>query len=243
MEAVKHVYFLPGMMCDQRLFSSQIATLSEFCTCHCIVATHGDSMQAYAGQVIADIQHVRNHNPAAKVYVLGLSMGGIIAMHCIKQAPECIDALVLMDTNPLAELPSRQALRLPQIRRALEGELDTILIEEMKPLYLAEANRSNDAILSLVLSMARDLGPDVFARQSTAIMNRGESCKSLSNWEKPALIIHGEADKLCPAEKHVLMHQLMTRSTLITIADAGHLPTLESPKVVNRHLVNFIRAE
>lgn len=179
---------------------------------------------------------------AEKSVLLGLSMGGIVAMECLRQEPQLFDALILMDTNPLAEDPSRQRLRPPQIKRALDGELETILIEEMKPLYLAPANRSNEALLALVLNMAKQLGPAVFAQQSKALMNRMDSVEVLSSWNKPALIMHGKHDRLCPPERHTLMHKIMPQSELHEIPDAGHLPTLEAPVNVNDKLLSFIAA-
>jgi pimeloyl-ACP methyl ester carboxylesterase len=243
MGKVAKLFLLPGMMCDERLFSSQIQALSELCDCVVADFDHCNSITDYAEQVL---ELVRSHefeatHPTLNI-LAGLSMGGIVLMECIRLAPELIDAIVLMDTNPFAEDPDRRLLRQPQIQRVLDGELETILIEEMKPLYLAPVNRSNDALLCLVLDMARKLGPVVFAEQSQALMNRRDNSETLSAWEKPALIIYGAHDQLCPKERHVRMHELMPQSSLVEIADAGHLPTLEMPNVVNESLRCFLKS-
>lgn len=248
---MSRVYFLPGMMCDERLFSSQIHALSCSCQCSVVSFESGESIEDYARLVLQQVrrdQDVADATSATaacaqpKVILAGLSMGGIVAMQCMHQAPTLIDAVVLMDTNHLAELPTRRALRMPQIKRVLNGELETVLIEEMKPLYLAPVNQSDNHLLSLVLTMASDLGPDVFARQSRAIMNRGDHTLALSQWSKPALILHGAHDNLCPPERHVMMHELMPHATLTAIADAGHLPTLESPDCVTEVMRKFIES-
>ncbi len=243
MGQVVTLYFLPGMMCDERLFSSQITALSRHYTCRVVEFNTGDSIEQYARLVIdSRLQHAGESVADSKSVLVGLSMGGIVAMECLRQAPHLFDALILMDTNPLAEDPSRKRLRPPQIKRALDGELETILIEEMKPLYLAPANRSNETLLALVLNMAKQLGPEVFAKQSKALMNRVDSSDALSAWDKPALVLHGEYDHLCPPERHTLMHALMPQSELHEIPDAGHLPTLEAPTVVNDKLFAFVEA-
>lgn len=228
-------------MCDERLFSSQIDALSKQYVCRSIEFTSGDSIEQFAQHVINAVTETSSgEEQNSKNVLLGLSMGGIVAMECLRLAPQLFHALILMDTNPLAEDPTRQRLRPPQIKRALDGELETILIEEMKPLYLAPANRSNEPLLELVLSMAKTLGPLVFARQSKALMKRGDSSDVLSRWKKPTLILHGEYDNLCPPERHHLMQALMPHAQLYEIENAGHLPTLEAPDVLNERVLGFV---
>ncbi|MFT6305911.1 MAG: pimeloyl-ACP methyl ester carboxylesterase [Halioglobus sp.] len=241
MGKVAKLFLLPGMMCDERLFTSQLQALSDLCECVVADFRQGDSIADYAEQVLELVRSIENEDAQPSLKILaGLSMGGIVLMECIRLAPELIDAVVLMDTNPFAEDSSRRLLRQPQIQRVLDGELETILIEEMKPLYLAPVNRSNETLLSVVLDMARKLGPDVFAQQSQALMNRHDNSEALSSWKKPALILYGAHDNLCPKERHTRMHELMPQSSLVEIADAGHLPTLEMPTVVNESLRTFV---
>ncbi|MDB4224588.1 alpha/beta hydrolase [Granulosicoccus sp.] len=243
MGKVAKLFLLPGMMCDERLFSSQSHALSELCICVNADFTHGESVADYAEQVIELIRsHGDTDSHSSLNILVGLSMGGIVLMECMRLAPELIDAVVLMDTNPFAEDATRRLLRAPQIQRALDGELETILIEEMKPLYLAPVNRSNEALLSLVLDMARKLGSDVFAKQSQALMNRRDNSEALASWKKPALILYGAHDHLCPKQRHLQMHELMPQSVLVEVVDAGHLPTLEMPEVVNDSLRSFVRS-
>jgi hypothetical protein len=86
-----------------------------------------------------------------------------------------VTRLALLDTNHRAEMAERQALRASQIARALEGELRPLLIEEMKPLYLAAANRGEQALLDLILDMAIGLGPALLGRQSPKRRSRPSS--------------------------------------------------------------------
>lgn len=230
--------FLPGMMCDERLFAAQLGAFGDVASCRCAPLDGSDRIETLAVSALAGAAG----NGDAPLVLVGLSMGGIVAMECLRAAPERVAAVVLMDTNPLAEGPERRRLRPPQIERALGGELDRILVEEMKPLYLAPENRDDESILSLVLTMARELGPVVFARQSRALMARRDYTATLRAWRGPTLILHGEHDALCPPERHELMHELVEDSELVSIAGAGHLPTLEAPAAVNAELRRFLGA-
>lgn len=233
-----HLVFLPGMMCDERVFKKQIQHLETHEVISLSVAgfASGRSMQDYAHSVYRLLQN----QSGTRVFLVGLSMGGIIAMQCMKDFASHIAGVVLMDTNPLAESVERKALRSPQIARALAGELDSILIEEMKPQYLAPANQQNDEILSLVLAMARDLGPAVFSNQSEALMGRPDYTDVLQSWTKSALILCGKHDSLCPVERHEMMHSMIQGSVLKVMDNAGHLPTLETSQCVNACIENFV---
>jgi pimeloyl-ACP methyl ester carboxylesterase len=160
--------------------------------------------------------------------VAGLSMGGIVAMEMLAQAPERVERIALLDTNPCAEAPEVAARRAPQIARALGGGLAAVMRTEMKPNYLARGP-GKGAILDLCLEMALALGPEVFARQSLALRGRADRQAALAAFRGPALVLMGAEDRLCPRARHDLMHRLMPHSRLVVIEGAGHLPTLERP--------------
>lgn len=204
---------LPGMMCDGRLFQHMPPH-------HCLAISQYDTIQALAADIL---------QKAPESFALGgLSMGGIVAMEIIRQAPDRITRLCLMDTNCEAETDPVKAMRQPQIDKALVGQLDSVMRDEMKPNYLADGPRHAD-ILDLCMEMALDLGPEVFARQSAALRDRPDQKQTLENWDKPTLILTGAEDRLCPVHRHELMAELMPQATLTIIPDAGHLPTLERP--------------
>ncbi|NNG02877.1 MAG: alpha/beta fold hydrolase [Inquilinus sp.] len=223
---------LPGMMCDARLFAPQIAALSAARTIVVAAITGADSIAALAAGVLAEAP--------PRFALAGLSMGGIVAMEILRQAPERVERVALLDTNHLAEAPERQALRGPQVDRVFRGELRKVLIEEMKPLYLAPENRSDERILGCALDMAVDLGPAVFARQSEALRTRTDQSATLCASRIPALVLCGAHDTLCPVERHRQMAALLPRARIEIIAGAGHLSTLERPEETTEALRRWL---
>ena len=224
---------LPGMMCDARLFAPQVAALSEGRAVQVLPITQHASMSELAAEALAQ---------APPTFALaGLSMGGIVAMEVLAQAPERIAGLALLDTSPLAEAQDRQDLRQVQIAEAEAGGLERIMREEMKPLYLADGPK-RAGILDLCLEMAMSLGPDVFVRQSKALAGRVDQSQTLRDFKRPALVLCGREDKLCPVARHELMHDLIEGSTLRVIEGAGHLPVLEQPETTNAALAGWLSA-
>lgn len=209
---------IPGMMCDARMWGGIDATLGIPVLHH--LPTQAETMSALAQLFLAE---------APPHFALaGLSMGGILAMEILRQAPERVSRLALLDTNPRAETLEVQARRAPQIARALGGKLESVMRDEMKPNYLAPGP-GKAAILDLCMDMALSLGPEVFARQSRALRDRPDQQATLAAFTGPALVLMGAADSLCPLDRHQLMHQLLPQSRLQIIDGAAHLPPLERP--------------
>ena len=222
---------LPGMMCDERLFASQINELSKRREVHFAKITDHETISELASDVL---------NNAPPVFALaGLSMGGIVAMEIVSQAPERVERLALLDTNPLAELPDVLKRRGPQIDAIKNGQLKEIIRDEMKPNYLFDGVRKTE-ILKLCMDMALDIGPDAFIRQSIALRDRVDQKNTQGSYKRPALVLCGRHDVLCPLERHELMHTLLENSKLEIIEDAGHLPTLEQPKITTMALASWL---
>ncbi|WP_299950289.1 alpha/beta fold hydrolase [uncultured Ruegeria sp.] len=222
---------LPGMMCDARLFTPQIDALSgKYPILSAPIGGH-DSMQSLAAEVLA-------YAPQ-RFALAGLSMGGIVAMEILRQAPTRVAGLALMDTNPLAELDEVKARRGPQIDAVERGNLRKVMAEEMKPNYLTDGPR-RAAILDMCMDMAMDLGPDVFINQSKALRDRPDQSNTLRDYTGSAIVLCGRDDTLCPVSRHQLMHELMPHSRLEIIKNAGHLPTLEQPQQTTAAMTRWL---
>lgn len=223
------VVLIPGMMCDARMWGGIERELGVPVIHH--LPTGADSMADLAANFLSDAP--------ATFALAGLSMGGILAMEILRQAPARVTRIALLDTNPRAETPQVQARRAPQIARALGGDLEGVMRHDMKPNYLAPGP-NKAAVLDLCMDMALALGPQVFASQSAALRDRPDQQATLAAFKGPALVLMGAEDKLCPLDRHQLMHQLMPQSRLHIIPGAAHLPPLEQPDATRRALRDWL---
>lgn len=227
------VVFLPGMMCDARLFAPQVAALLSRCDVMVARITEANSVKALAAVLLA--------NAPPRFALAGLSMGGIVAMEVLRQAPDRVDRIALLDTNPLAEAEAVKERRFPQMEAVKQGDLARIMRDELKPKYLYDGPSRQD-VLDLCMEMALALGPDVFLRQSEALMTRPDQSDTLRQSDLPALILCGRHDALCPISSHELMAELMPQARFEIIEEAGHLPTLEQPDATTKALINWLEA-
>jgi pimeloyl-ACP methyl ester carboxylesterase len=175
-----------------------------------------------------------------RFYLAGLSMGGIVAFDAWRQAPDRIAGLALLNTTPFADSPARHDVRISQLQRVREGQLKTVVMEELKPNYLAETHKRDQVLLDEIYAMADALGPDVFVKQSNALIARADSTSTLSSITCPTLIVAGAEDDVCPPELHEIMHAAVQGSTYHVLKSCGHLSTMESPDqvtdLISKHL-------
>ena len=222
---------VPGMMCDERIFSPQIEALSQNLEVTIADISNFSSVRELASDVLK--------KAPKKFSLLGHSMGGIVAMEIYSQAPNRIEKLILIDTNPKAELDEVKLKREPQIREVNQGKLLEVMRDEMKPNYLAESENKR-SVLNVCMDMALNLGPDVFINQSRALQTRTDQQSNIQSINIPVLIMCGSEDKLCTVERHEMMHNMINNSELKIINNAGHMPTLEQPKETTEVLKQWL---
>ena len=224
--AAENLLLLPGMMCDARIWQSQIDNLGVPMSIPLC-----DEFDNFADAATAILDSAPQQFALA-----GLSMGGILAFEIWRQAPQRVTHLALIDTNPFAESPERQSLRLTQIEQVVNGGLRSLAIDSLKPMYLAESNRDDEALLNTILDMAMDLGPEVFRLQSLALKNRVESAEILQQIDCPVTILCGAEDTLCPVAYHEYMAYRISDCKLVAIDDCGHLASMEKPEIITQEL-------
>ncbi|MEP6020744.1 MAG: alpha/beta fold hydrolase [Paracoccaceae bacterium] len=213
--------FLPGMMCDARLFGPQIDDLSSEMPVMVAPVTLGERVEEIASGLL-------DYLPK-RFALAGLSLGGVIAMEILRRAPERVARIALIHTSPLAETPQTAAAREPQIVKAKAGRLRQVIKEELKPDNLAPGP-FRDTIMNMVLDMADVLGPEVFVRQSRALQRRRDQQATLRQCRVPTTVICGAHDTVTPVKRHEVMAELIPYAQLRVLDKSGHLPTLEQPK-------------
>jgi len=227
--------FIPGLMCDKRLFAPQTSALENTVKIETADITRDADIRSMASRLLEETAF--EHFALA-----GLSLGGIVAMEVVRQAPQRVERLALMDTNHLPDGLEKKIDRKRQIDRARNGELDAMMVEELKPHYVAPLHMSDTRLNTVFVAMAHDLGANVFQRQATALIKRRSSVDTLHQYTGQTLVLCGEHDQPCPVSRHRQMHALLPNSQLVIVPDAGHITTLENPSVVNNALAAWLKA-
>jgi pimeloyl-ACP methyl ester carboxylesterase len=223
--------FVPGLNCTAELFEPQIA---QFRDRHpIIVADHASD------ETIADIAKRLLATAPPKFALIGLSMGGYVAMEVMRQAPQRVAKLALLDTRASQDVPGDTEIRQAAIKMAQTGRFDDI--HHVLWSRIVHIRRLGDTALEgVVRRMLDKTGPARFIRQQKAIMGRPSYEASLAAIRCPTLILVGEDDALTPRFMSEDMAEAIRGAELVVVPDCGHLSTLENPAAVNEALERWL---
>lgn len=227
------IVFVPGLLCTEALFAPQITAFADR---PLMVANHRehDSITDIAARLLDEAPE--------RFSLIGLSMGGYVAMEIMREAPERVGKLALLNTNPrpdTQEQTKRRKFLIELTRKKGFGKVPHLLY----PGFVHEKNEENDILKSAVVDMALETGADAFIRQQTAVYGRHDSRPRLGEISCPSLVLVGDGDRLTPVELAQEIHQHIPGSELSVISNSGHLSTLEAPEEVTCVLTDFLNAK
>ncbi len=224
---------LPGLLCTPRLYAEQLSALWAFGPVTVGDPTRDDSVAGIAQRVLA--------NAPPRFALIGLSMGGYVAMEILRQAPERVAKLALLDTTARPDTPEQTASRREMIALARNGRFGEVP-ERQYSILVAPLRLSDEDLKRIVRTMAEQVGAEAFERQQTAIMNRPDSRPGLAAIRCPMLMLVGEQDVLTPPDRAREISSAITGSRLVTVPHCGHLSALERPAEVTRALVELLQS-
>jgi pimeloyl-ACP methyl ester carboxylesterase len=221
---------LPGLLCDGRLWRDQVAALAPLARAVVADLTQDDRVEAMAARALASVE--------GRFALAGLSMGGYVALEVMRQAPERVERLCLLDTSARADTPEQTRRRRGLLSLARTGQFRGVT-PRLLP-QLIHASRLGTPLAEEVMEMAERIGKDAFLRQQEAIMHRPDSRPDLARIAVPTLVGVGSEDALTPPALAQEMAALIPGARLRHFADAGHLPTMETPEAVNAAMVAWL---
>ncbi len=231
METIPAV-LIPGLGTDSRLYSGQIPALWRFGPVMIANQMRQDALADIAADILA-------HAPW-RFALAGLSMGGYVALEIMRQAPERVQKLALLDTTARPDTPEQTARRRAQIELVQAGrfrEIPGLLF----PALVHTSRRNDPDLRAVVEEMFFDAGPEAHIRQQTAIMGRPDSRPGLSAIRCPALVAVGDGDELTPPELAREMADAIPGARLVIAPECGHLSVLERPEFMRDTLVEWLQ--
>ena len=221
------ILFVPGLACTREVFAPQVAALSK--DHRCVVADHAE------GTTIAEIAATILAAAPPTFALVGFSLGGYIAFEMIRQAPERVTKLALLDTQATPESDEARARRLQLVAMVEAGRFAEA--EQAQWPNVVHPSRYGDTVLrETKLRMALDAGQARWLRHVAAIMARADSRPTLAAIAVPTLVLVGAEDALTTPERAREMVAGIARAHLVIVPACGHMAPLERPEAVNAAL-------
>jgi pimeloyl-ACP methyl ester carboxylesterase len=227
------VVLLPALLCDSELYATQLPTLTDLADP--LVVTWAERDMARAAALVLE-------RGPARFVLAGTSAGGNLALEVLAAAPARVAGLWLTGVNPGRHADPDGARLMQQRVRA--GEFEAVL-DVLAARCVHAAGARADEALGVLRAMARRAGPDVFLRQSEAVITRRDRWDVLTGldvptrrdrWDVltgldvPTLLLWGREDAFASVETARAIADRVRDARLVVVDDCGHLPTLERPE-------------
>jgi 3-oxoadipate enol-lactonase len=189
---------------------------------------------------VSDLIDLMDALKIEKAMLCGLSMGGYIALNAIENYPKRFSALILCDTNCVADTPEAVMKRMTAIENIDKYGVEAYANESLKNLFSPMSFVTNQEKIVVVKEMIMKASIKSLLATLLALTTRKETCKKLPGIKVPVLILVGEDDKLTTPEAAMQMHKNIKGSILNVIENAGHLSNIENSYEFNICLEKFV---
>ncbi len=175
-----------------------------------------------------------------KVIICGLSMGGFIALNAMKRFPSRFEALILCDTQCIADSYDVKAKRYNTIEEIKEYGVSNFNEGFIKKVFHEDSITNKPELVEQLRSVVFSNSQHIITQGLIALAERSETCSFLDEITIPTLIICGREDVVTPLDESKFMNKNIKGSVLHVINTAGHVSNLEEPAKFNKLLRDFL---
>ena len=239
------VVLLHGFPLDARMWEAQAAAMAD--AGHRVIAPDlrgfgkSASDAPFTIESLADDVHALLGAIGAVPFVLvGLSMGGYVALAYARKYPADLRGLVLVDTKAEADTPDGKAGRQKMID-LVRKEGSKAIADQMMPKMLAkDAAGQRPQPAETLRRIMEACPPKTIENALAAMRDRPDRSGELGSIKVPTLVIVGESDQITPPDVAQSMAKKIPGAQLVTIRGAGHMSPMEQPEQMNRALKGFL---
>lgn len=174
------------------------------------------------------------------VVLVGLSMGGYIALAVARRHADVLAALVLADTRADPDTAEGRQARSDQQAKVEEHGDVAPLVDGLLARILSGSSPGHAAAVATLDPMMRATTPAGWMGALEAMKTRRDQTDLLPTIAVPTLVIVGESDALVPLDVAEAMAKAIPNARLEVVPGAGHVTNLENAEVFNRVFADFL---
>ncbi len=239
------VIFVHGFPFNKTMWHRQLNVLKE--KYHIVtydIRGHGQSEEGSddfsIDLFVSDLIGLMDHLKINDTILCGLSLGGYIALNAISKYPNRFKALVLSDTQCIADTAETKEKRMKAIESIQNGGLEKYADDSVRNLFAPGSFISACKEIADVRRMILTTSESSLCKTLLALAERKETCSILIDIKVPVLIIVGNEDKITPPASAEYLTENIKGSSIQIIENAGHMSNMENPGKFNEELLKFL---
>lgn len=227
------ILLIPGLNCTAEIFRHQLPALWHHGPVSIASTLRGATVGELASAILSDAP--------PRFALTGFSMGGYIAFEILRQAPDRVLKLALLDTSARPDAPEATQKRRDAIALTGQGKF-TQVVAAAFPNAVHPDHQSDVELRALHTRMSLAVGPETYIRQQNAIITRPDSRPDLSGITVPTLVIVGDKDALTIPEAAREMATGIPGARYVEVPGAGHMALAEQPDAVTAAMAEWLAA-
>jgi pimeloyl-ACP methyl ester carboxylesterase len=231
MPASTTLVLIPGLLCNEDLWSSQVAGLARFADSVVADVTKQETIAEMAAAVL--------DSAPAHFSLAGFSLGGQVALEIMSTHPDRVQQLALLSTTHGELLPVFVSAFQQAIETIEQGGFQSYL-DGVYPRYFSPAHTADPAFKRCFMEMAQAVGPEAGVRQMRALLGIKGTFPHLDQIHCPALILGGREDRRTTPAAHETLAREIPGSELVIVDQAAHFTTLEQPDIVTQAMQRWM---
>lgn len=239
------VVFLHGFPFSRRLWDREVElTAARWRAIAVDLRGHGESSVGDGQYTIEghvdDLIGLLDHLGIERAVLVGLSMGGYIALRAVERNPERVRALVLADTRSEADDDAGRLKRAETIRTVKAHGAEVFARAFLPAVFAPASLTGKPEAVELIRATIAGTAPLSLAGTLLALAARTDTTASLHRIAVPTLVLVGEHDALTPPAAARALQERIPGARLQVIPGAGHLSNLENPAEFQAALLEFL---
>ncbi len=240
------VVFIHGFPFSKEMWKPQVEALKkEYHVITYDVRGHGGSDvgdgQYSVEYFVDDLFGLLDHLKILKAVVVGLSMGGYIALRAIERSPERFRGIALCDTRSEADGNEGKVKRAGQAANVKTEGIKKFAELFVKGVFFEKSFETNPEAIEMIKTTIEHSAPVAVAGTLLALAARTDTTASLYKINVPTLILVGQHDVLTPPSASHAMKEKIPGAEIHVLPKAAHMSNLEQPEEFNMFLMNFLK--
>jgi 3-oxoadipate enol-lactonase len=189
---------------------------------------------------VDDLFALMDHLQLQQALIVGLSMGGYIALRALERNQDRFLAAVLCDTKSEADTPEGKLRRFAGMVEVKKTGSQQFAETFLKTIFAAETFSTKPGVVEAIRRIISRTPPLSIAGTLLALAARTDTSAVLQQIRIPVLVLVGAADQVTPPALSQAMHERIKGSVLQIVPRAAHMSNLENPEVFNQSFLSFL---